>query len=236
MLEKFAEYHTLQVISLWNGKVVKHLCGQGDLYVRLCNAATAKTSGEQVKIESSSDENDKHFMVSTSQKRNKPDKSQQGSTHHYSQPGPSSLPDNSQPGPNRRSFPPDNSQPGPSRPPDNSQPGPCRHSFPPDNSQPIGVKHQGGAGGQGSLPQYFTLKTLLIFIHATQIAAIVVYITFSPPKMQFLPTPMQPGSSRYSFPPDNSKPHPRRLSSDLPDDSPTHSPPLHGCIQIKKSV
>ena len=151
MLEKFAEYHTLQVISLWNGKVVKHLCGQGDLYVRLCNAATAKTSGEQVKIESSSDEeNDKHFMVSTSQKRNKPDKSQQGSTHHCSQPGPSSLPDNSQPGPNRHSFPPDNSQPGPSRPPDNSQPDPSRRSFPPDNSQPIGVGTEGGQGGQGS--------------------------------------------------------------------------------------
>ena len=31
-------------------------------------------------------------------------------------------------------------------------------------------------------PQYFTLETLLIFMHAVQIAAITVYITFSPPQ------------------------------------------------------
>ena len=62
---------------------MKHLCGQGDLYVRLCNAVTAETSGAQVKIESSSDEEkDEHidvFVVSTSQNYNKLDKSQQGS-------------------------------------------------------------------------------------------------------------------------------------------------------------
>ena len=36
-------------------------------------------------------------------------------------------------------------------------------------------------GGQGP-PQYFTLETLLIFIHAAHIATIAVYITFAPPK------------------------------------------------------
>ena len=36
-----------------------------------------------------------------------------------------------------------------------------------------------GQEGPGS-PQYFTLETLLIFIHAAQIAAIAVYITFAP--------------------------------------------------------
>ena len=39
-------------------------------------------------------------------------------------------------------------------------------------------------------PQYFTLETLLIFIHAAQIAAIAEYIMFGPPKMELLPTPM----------------------------------------------
>jgi len=50
----------------------------------------------------------------------------------------------------------------------------------------------GGAGGARAPPppQYFTLKTLLIFMHAAQIAAIAMYITFSPPKMELLPTPM----------------------------------------------
>ena len=48
------------------------------------------------KMESSSDEEkDKHiddvFVVLTSQKHNKSDKSQQGSTYRYSQPGPSTL-------------------------------------------------------------------------------------------------------------------------------------------------
>ena len=46
-----------------------------------------------------------------------------------------------------------------------------------------------GQGGPGP-PQYFTLETLLIFMHAAQIAAIAVYITFGPPKMELLPTPM----------------------------------------------
>ena len=47
----------------------------------------------------------------------------------------------------------------------------------------------GGGGGQGP-PQYFTHETLLIFILAAQIGAIAVYITFGPPKMELLPTPM----------------------------------------------
>ena len=49
-----------------------------------------------------------------------------------------------------------------------------------------------GTGGAGPPPpQYFTLETLLIFIHAAQIAATAVYITFGPPKMELLPTPME---------------------------------------------
>ena len=47
-------------------------------------------------------------------------------------------------------------------------------------------RNRGGWGGG----QYFTLETLLIFIHAVQIAAIAEYITFGPPKMELLPTPM----------------------------------------------
>ena len=44
------------------------------------------------------------------------------------------------------------------------------------------VSHIGvGTGGAGP-PQYFNLETLLIFIHAAQIATIVEYITFGPPK------------------------------------------------------
>ena len=46
----------------------------------------------------------------------------------------------------------------------------------------------GGPGGPG--PPNFTLETLLKFIHVVQIAAITVYITFGPPKMELLPTPM----------------------------------------------
>ena len=38
-----------------------------------------------------------------------------------------------------------------------------------------------GTGGAGP-SQYFTLETLLIFIHAAQIAATAVYITFGPPQ------------------------------------------------------
>ena len=53
-------------------------------------------------------------------------------------------------------------------------------------------RNQGGRGGRRATPtpQYFTLKTSLIFIHAAQITAITVYITFGPPKMELLPTPM----------------------------------------------
>ena len=40
-----------------------------------------------------------------------------------------------------------------------------------------------GPGGGGELPpDYFTLATLLIFMHAVQVAAIAVYIMFGPPK------------------------------------------------------
>ena len=42
---------------------------------------------------------------------------------------------------------------------------------------------EGGGGGRA-------LETLLIFIHAAQIAAIAVYITFGPQKMELLPMPM----------------------------------------------
>ena len=48
----------------------------------------------------------------------------------------------------------------------------------------IGVGTRGGRPGP---PQYFTLETLLIFMHAAQIAAIAKY------KMEFLPTPMYVG-------------------------------------------
>ena len=49
----------------------------------------------------------------------------------------------------------------------------------------IGVGTREGRGGA-----IFYLRDLLIFIHAAQIAAITVYITFAPPKMELLPTPM----------------------------------------------
>ena len=52
----------------------------------------------------------------------------------------------------------------------------------------IGVGTRGAGGARA--PQYFTLETLLIFMHAAQIAVITVYITFGPPKMELLPTPM----------------------------------------------
>ena len=45
--------------------------------------------------------------------------------------------------------------------------------------------------GGSRAPPIFYLETLLIFIHAAQIATIAVYITFGPPKMELLPTPMQ---------------------------------------------
>ena len=54
----------------------------------------------------------------------------------------------------------------------------------------IGVRNRGW-GEARAPPQYFTLETLLIFIHAVEIAVITVYITFDPPKMELLPTPMQ---------------------------------------------
>ena len=50
--------------------------------------------------------------------------------------------------------------------------------------------NRGGGQGGARPPQYFTLKTLKIFMHAAQIAAIAVYIMFGPPKMELLPTPM----------------------------------------------
>ena len=43
-----------------------------------------------------------------------------------------------------------------------------------------------GTGGG----QYFTLETLLIFIHVAQIAAIAVYIMFGHSKIELFPTPM----------------------------------------------
>ena len=56
----------------------------------------------------------------------------------------------------------------------------------------IGVGTRGSrVGGWPGPPQYFTLETLLRFIHAVQITVIAVYITFTPPlQMEFLPTPM----------------------------------------------
>ena len=54
-----------------------------------------------------------------------------------------------------------------------------------------------GAGGKPGPPQYFTLETLLIFIHAAQVTAIAVYVTFGLPKMELLPTPLC--SSLHSF-------------------------------------
>ena len=48
-----------------------------------------------------------------------------------------------------------------------------------------------GTGG------HFTLETLLIVMHAAQITAIVVYITFGPPKMELLPEPMSHGTCMY---------------------------------------
>ena len=45
-------------------------------------------------------------------------------------------------------------------------------------------------GGGARAPQYFILETLLVFIHAAQMAMIAVYITFDPLKMELLPTPM----------------------------------------------
>ena len=57
----------------------------------------------------------------------------------------------------------------------------------------IGVGTGGGAGGPSPFPpqyfKYFTLKTLLIFMHAAQIAVIAVYIMFGPPKIDLLLTP-----------------------------------------------
>ena len=43
----------------------------------------------------------------------------------------------------------------------------------------IGVGTGGGRGARA--PPIFTLETLLIFMHAAQIAVIAEYITFSPP-------------------------------------------------------
>ena len=57
----------------------------------------------------------------------------------------------------------------------------------------IGVGTGGGGGGGGPRPpQCFTLETLVIFMHAAQIALIAVYIMLAPPppKMESLPTPM----------------------------------------------
>ena len=51
-------------------------------------------------------------------------------------------------------------------------------------------RNQEGGGVGARAPQYFILETLLVFIHAAQIAMIAVYITFDPPKMELLPTPM----------------------------------------------
>ena len=53
-----------------------------------------------------------------------------------------------------------------------------------DNQQKL-HPHSIGAGTGGG--QYFILETLLIFIHAAQIAA-SVYYTFGLPKMELLPT------------------------------------------------
>ena len=53
----------------------------------------------------------------------------------------------------------------------------------------IGVGTGRAGGPAPPPPQYFTLETLLIFIHAAQITAIAEYITFGPPNMELLPTP-----------------------------------------------
>ena len=42
--------------------------------------------------------------------------------------------------------------------------------------------------------QYFIRETVLISMHAAQIAAIAVYITFGPPKMELLPMPVTTNS------------------------------------------
>ena len=47
-----------------------------------------------------------------------------------------------------------------------------------------------GVGTRGATPPIFYPRTLLIFIHAAQITAITVNITFGPPKMKLLPTLM----------------------------------------------
>ena len=54
-----------------------------------------------------------------------------------------------------------------------------------DNQQKL-HPHSIGAG-TGGVPQYFIPETLLISIHAAQIAA-SVYYTFGLPKMESLPT------------------------------------------------
>ena len=52
----------------------------------------------------------------------------------------------------------------------------------------IGVGTGGGGGGGARALPIFYPRALLIFIHAAQIAAIAVYITFGPSKMELLPT------------------------------------------------
>ena len=76
-----------------------------------------------------------------------------------------------------------------------------RQSYPSDRLQSSvmvneakGHRHRnlaGEGGGAGPLPPIFTLEPLLISIHAAQIAAIAVYITFSPPKKEMLPMAMR---------------------------------------------
>ena len=55
----------------------------------------------------------------------------------------------------------------------------------------VEASHRPRNRGGGPGTPIFYLETLLIFIHAAQIAVIAVYITFSPPKIELLPTPMQ---------------------------------------------